>query len=97
MPMCPRRLRASRGRSIDRMRTIPLEAARLRARAVFSAPDVGMVTMIIPLRVMVRSVLRDVQGHETRFHADVTDRDRDESSRRAISAWVRTNPQTQVR
>ena len=31
------------------------------------------------------------------LHADLTDRDRDESSRRAISAWVRTNPQTQVR
>ena len=46
---------------------------------------------------MVRSVLRDLQGHETRFHADVTDRDRDESSRRAIGAWVRTNPQTQAR
>jgi hypothetical protein len=30
-------------------------------------------------------------------HADLTDRDREESSRRAISAWVRTNPQTQVR
>ena len=46
---------------------------------------------------MVRSVLLHVQGHETRSHADLTDRDRDESSRRAISAWVRTNPQTQVR
>ena len=48
-------------------------------------------------RVMARSVLRVVQGHDTCSHADVTDRDRDESSRRARGAWVRTNPQTQVR
>jgi len=46
---------------------------------------------------MVRSMLLHLQGHEARSHADLTDRDRDESSRRAISAWVRTNPQTQVR
>jgi hypothetical protein len=52
---------------------------------------------ILPITAMVRSVLLWVQGHETRFHADPTDRDRDESSRRGISAWVRTNPQTQVR
>jgi hypothetical protein len=53
--------------------------------------------VIVPFTVMVRSVLLHVQGHEARSHADLTDRDRDESSRRAISAWVRTNPQTQVR
>ena len=52
---------------------------------------------ILLFTAMVRSVLLHVQGHETRSHADLTDRDRDESSRRAISAWVRTNPQTQVR
>ena len=51
---------------------------------------------VFRVAVMVRSVLRVVQGHETHAHADLTDRDRDESSRRAISAWVRTNPQTQV-
>ena len=53
--------------------------------------------VILLFTVVVRSVLLDVQGHEARSHADLTDRDRDESSRRAISAWVRTNPQTQVR
>jgi hypothetical protein len=55
-----------------------------------------LITVILQFGVMVRSVLSVVQGHETRSRADLTDRDRDESSRRAISAWVRTNPQTQV-
>jgi hypothetical protein len=50
-----------------------------------------------PIRLMVRSVLCVVQGYETRSHSDLTDRDRDESSRRERSVWVRTNPQTQVR
>jgi hypothetical protein len=52
---------------------------------------------ILLITAMVRFVLLRVQGHETRSYADLTDRDRDESSRRAISVWVRTNPQTQVR
>ena len=50
-----------------------------------------------PIQVMVHSVLLPAWGHETHFHPDVTDRDRDESSRRAISTWVRTNPQTHGR
>ena len=33
------------------------------------------------------------RGTGTRSHADVTDRDRDESSKRRRSAWVRANPQ----
>jgi hypothetical protein len=53
--------------------------------------------VMLLITVMVRSVLLHLQGLGARSHADLTDRDRDESSRRAISAWVRTNPQTQVR
>ena len=53
--------------------------------------------VMLLITVMVRSMLLHLQGHEARSHADLTDRDRDESSRRAIGAWVRTNPQTQVR
>jgi len=62
------------------------EAARVKHGAV-----------MLLITVMVRSMLLHLQGHEARSHADLTDRDRDESSRRAIGAWVRTNPQTQVR
>jgi hypothetical protein len=65
-------------------------AARLKPHSTHAA--VSLLST-----AMVRSVLLHVQGHETRSHADLTDRDRDESSRRAISARVRTNPQTQVR
>ena len=79
------------------LRTIPQPPGRLRRRRRSQAALGNLGTVILQFRVMVRSVLRVVQGHETRSHADVTDRDRDESSRRAISAWVRTNPQTQVR
>jgi hypothetical protein len=61
------------------------------------AASVTEGAVILLFTAMVPSVLLLVQGHETRSHADLTDRDRDESSRRAISAWVRTNPQTQVR
>ena len=61
--------------------------------AAWAKQSAGMLL----ITVMVRSVLLHLQGHEARSHADLTDRDRDESSRRAISAWVRTNPQTQVR
>jgi hypothetical protein len=61
------------------------------------AASVTHGAVILLFTVMVRSVLRHVQGHEAPSHPDLTDRDRDESSRRAISAWVRTNPQTQVR
>jgi hypothetical protein len=82
----------------------PIGCGLLRSRqedfAVGSASQVASATEgagILPITAMVRSVLLRVQGHETRFHADLTDRDRDESSRRAIRAWVRTNPQTQVR
>jgi hypothetical protein len=53
--------------------------------------------VILLFTVMVRSVHLRMQGHEARSHADVTDRDRDESSRRVIIAWVRTNPQTHAR
>jgi hypothetical protein len=61
------------------------------------AVSVSEGAVILRFTAMVRSVLLHVQGHETRSHADLTDRDRDESSRRAISARVRTNPQTQDR
>ena len=64
--------------------------------AVSSASVMHGAVMLL-ITVMVRSMLLHVQGHEARSHADLTDRDRDESSRRAIGAWVRTNPQTQVR
>ena len=46
---------------------------------------------------MVCSVLYVAPGHDDPLPCDLTDRDRDESSRRAISAWVRMNPQTQAR
>ncbi len=36
------------------------------------------------------------RGTRTRFTRGLTDRDRDESSRLAIRAWVRTKPQTEV-
>ena len=64
--------------------------------SVSQAASVTHGAVILLFTVMVRSVLRRMQGHETRSHADLTDRDRDESSRREIGAWVRTNPQTQV-
>jgi hypothetical protein len=54
-------------------------------------------TAIFQSNPMVRSVLVWGAGARDALPSDVTDRDRDESSRRAISAWVRTNPQTQVR
>ena len=79
------------------LRTIPQPPGRLRRRQLVSSHIRSHDAVILRFEVMVRSVLRVVQGHETRSHADLTDRDRDESSRRAISAWVRTNPQTQVR
>jgi hypothetical protein len=61
------------------------------------AGPVVVLPRILRFSRMVRSVLFVLQGHETRSQTDVTDRDRDESSRRAICVWVRTNPQTQVR
>jgi len=49
---------------------------------------------ILPFTVMVRSVLDCGVGARHPLPCGVADRDRDESSRRGISAWVRTNPQT---
>jgi hypothetical protein len=40
--------------------------------------------VILLFTAMFRYVLLDIQGHETRSLADLTDRDRDESSRRAM-------------
>ena len=59
---------------------------------------VGRVESPVILQIQRDGLLcaSTVQGHETRSHADLTDRDRDESSRR-IYAWVRMDPQTQVR
>jgi len=36
----------------------------------------------------------ECRGTRPHSYADLTDRDRDESSRRAVCVWVRTNPQT---
>ena len=56
-------------------RKIAQRSARLEASAMHGAG-------ILLIAVMVRSVLLHLQGHEARSHADLTDRDRDESSRR---------------
>ena len=97
MPVCTVQHSPRLGNDADSRRTIPQPPERLRSHACPHPPSVAFGARDSSNSAMVRSVLRDLQGHETRFHADVTDRDRDESSRRAISAWVRTNPQTQVR
>jgi hypothetical protein len=81
----------------DWPRTIPQPPGRSRRRQLVSSRIGDGGRRIVRITAMVRSVLLRVQGHEIGSHADLTDRDRDESSRRATSAWVRTNPQTQVR
>jgi hypothetical protein len=97
VPECAARQRAPPETTADWPRTIPQPPGRLRRRQLVSSRIGDGVAGILLITAMVRSVLLRVQGHETRSYADLTDRDRDESSRRAISAWVRTNPQTQVR
>ena len=77
--------------------SIPRPLGRLRSRTAVFRAAVMHQGLILLCRVVVRSVLGLAQGHESRSHSDLTDRDRDASSRRAISAWVRTNPQTHVR
>ena len=81
-------------------RTVEYSAAAPGDRA--GMPGLGRAgkattPLILHFRLMVCSVLVAVQGHDTGSHADVTDRDRDESSRRAVSAWVRMSPLTHVR
>ena len=97
MPACTGR-RPAAPRNGGRITANYFAAARKIAQATLvQAASATHGALILLVMLMVRSVLLHVQGHEARFHADPTDRDRDESSRRAISAWVRTNPLTQVR
>ena len=98
MPVCARSTPGTRPETTARPAAdYSAAAGKIAQRTRVSRRSVIHGAVILLITVMVRSMLLHLQGHEARSHADLTDRDRDESSRRAISAWVRTNPQTQVR